>query len=109
MVKKIFISLACIFFGLSLGFVNDYLGSQWSTLYLDLVMVILSIGLFWKKTAWMVIASSITIFFLYLLDHQLSIYNYIFIKPLYLLLLAIIHSLLIKNNKIDTGLEVIKK
>lgn len=101
--------MSWIIFGLSLRFVSDYLGPNWYNLYLDLVILILSIGLFWKKTVWMLAVSSTTVIFLFLLDRQFPAYDYAFVKPMYLILLAVIHALFMKDNGSDTGLEVLKK
>lgn len=99
--KIFFWVIGSLLFGFSLGWVNNHLGPNWFNLYLDLVILILSIGLFWKKTVWMVVASSITIVFLYLLDHQFSDYDngYIkYLKPMYLFLIAFVYYLFFKDN-----------
>ena len=97
--KRFIIVFCCIFLGLSLRFVNDYLGSNWFNLYLDLIIVVLSIGLFWKKTVWMVTLGLTTVTFLFLIDYQFSSYDFFFIKPMYVILLAIIHFLFSSDVK----------
>jgi hypothetical protein len=97
--NKIFRIICALLFGFSLRWVNDHLGPNWYNLYLDLVILILSIGLFWKKTVWVVAASSVTVIFLYLLDHQFSVYDNGYMKPMYLFLLAFVNYLFFNDSK----------
>lgn len=96
--KKIFRVISALLFWFSLKFVREHLGQNWFNLYLNLVILIISIVLFWKKTVWMVAAGSITIVFLYFLDHQFSFHDNGYIKPTYLLFLAFVYYWFFKRK-----------